>query len=269
MAESEHELLYQDISEELAFERRQQERVRKSVDLLLAATLCSPEQTLLDIRAESGQYVRELQRRNFSHIVGFDIGRPLLLDGKQDITADGENAEFVEGNWLNLPFSNAFNVVYGIHTSIGKMSREEENREQSVFNAIAKIVKPGGKIFLGCSVADNATTLYKQFGTQIQGSLYRLPTYFPHPDTRDYCEIEWYDFATQMVSTETQWFNEEKELQIAHIAHRSYTTQQYREMLAQTGFRLEEIPKWEEYGIDIHTDLKRATAFGALVAIKE
>jgi ubiquinone/menaquinone biosynthesis C-methylase UbiE len=97
----------------------------------------------LDVCCGTGAAVRLLRPLCRERVVGFDLSQGMLDEARRQLTdAPGDAAlEFVRGDALELPFTEAFDVV----TSFGAFGHILEEDEPRLVAGVARALKPGGR----------------------------------------------------------------------------------------------------------------------------
>ena len=122
-----------------------QERTSREVDAIIRFMELTPQSRILDLCCGQGRHSLELARRGYK-VTGFDLSDTLLTESKQRAEQEGLTVDFVKGDMRNLPYKAEFDGVFNFYTAFGYFEHDQEN--QSVIDAVSKVLKPGGRFLL-------------------------------------------------------------------------------------------------------------------------
>ena len=102
----------------------------------------NPNQRILDIGCGSGQTAIPAAQQGHQ-VVGIDIAENLIEHAKERALYEGLDAQFDVGDAENLPYAdNSFDVV------ISMMGAMFAPRPEKVASEIARVLRPGGKLYM-------------------------------------------------------------------------------------------------------------------------
>jgi demethylmenaquinone methyltransferase / 2-methoxy-6-polyprenyl-1,4-benzoquinol methylase len=140
-------------------------RWRRVVSNSLNATLPQGETTILDVACGTGDLSFTLLEGGQSRIVGIDFCRPMLQIANSKAARHGFEVPFVEGDALELPFTDrsfdAVTIAFGLRnlTSV-----------ETGFKELLRVLKPGGRIAVlefSKPVAPVLRTLFRFYFTRL------------------------------------------------------------------------------------------------------
>jgi SAM-dependent methyltransferase len=118
---------------------------RTEAEVNRALTMLRPEggERILDLACGSGRHSLELVKRGFS-VVGSEISPELVAIAKEEASAQGLEATFLEGDLRELDFEDEFDIVLNLNDgAVGYFETDEENHR--TFEVISRALKPGGR----------------------------------------------------------------------------------------------------------------------------
>lgn len=116
-------------------------RWRRLVREKLSDVLANPDAVVLDVACGTGDLSIELRKHSKAKVVGSDFCHPMLAIAKGKTEEEALRIPYVEGDAMNLPFSDgSFDVV-----TIAFGLRNLSNFEDGLLE-LNRILKPGGKL---------------------------------------------------------------------------------------------------------------------------
>jgi SAM-dependent methyltransferase len=118
---------------------------RTEAEVNRALTMLRPEggERILDLACGTGRHSLELVRRGFS-VVGSEISAELVAIAREEASAQGLEATFLEGDLRDLDFEAEFDIVLNLNDgAVGYFETDEENHR--TFEVISRALKPGGR----------------------------------------------------------------------------------------------------------------------------
>lgn len=140
---------------------------RKKIGTYL--TFLRKDASILDVGCADGVHAIKLVEMGYNIIIGLDVSRVYIKDGKMKAREKGLNIEFIRGDAENLPFKeNTFNCVLSMSALMFLPHPYKAIRE------FARVAKLGGMVIVDLS---NRYCLYYLGLNQIVGFLTsRIPT---------------------------------------------------------------------------------------------
>jgi len=202
---------------------------RTEAEVNRALTMLRPEggERILDLACGSGRHSLELVKRGFS-VVGSEISPELVAIAKEEASAQGLEATFLEGDLRELDFEDEFDIVLNLNDgAVGYFETDEENHR--TFEVISRALKPGGRNLI-----------------QVPNVLYaraRLPqrSWIPSENMVELVEHRWNKKDRYMEGAMIPLrFGEVLEgLKGIEFRQRLYTVDELREIYASVGMTLE------------------------------
>lgn len=202
---------------------------RTEAEVNRALTMLRPEgdERILDLACGTGRHSLELVKRGFS-VVGSEISPELVAIAKEEATAQGLEATFIEGDLRELDFEAEFDIVLNLNDgAVGYFETDEENHR--TFEVISRALKPGGRNLI-----------------QVPNVLYaraRLPqrSWIPSENMVELVEHRWNKKDRYMEGAMIPLrFGEVLEgLKGIEFRQRLYTVDELREIYASVGMTLE------------------------------
>jgi SAM-dependent methyltransferase len=118
---------------------------RTEAEVNRALTMLRPEggERILDLACGTGRHSLELVRRGFS-VVGSEISPELVAIAREEASAQGLEATFLEGDLRELDFEDEFDIVLNLNDgAVGYFETDEENHR--TFGVISRALKSGGR----------------------------------------------------------------------------------------------------------------------------
>jgi demethylmenaquinone methyltransferase/2-methoxy-6-polyprenyl-1,4-benzoquinol methylase len=116
-------------------------RWRRSVAKTLFATVSQSEARILDVACGTGDLSLTLFESGKAQIFGLDFCRPMLDIAASKAAKSGSTVPFVEGDALELPFSDSSFEAATIAFGLRNLSSLEAG-----FKELRRVLKPGGRV---------------------------------------------------------------------------------------------------------------------------
>ena len=116
-------------------------RWRRLVAKALVATLANRNARVLDVACGTGDLSLTLWENGEARIVGLDFCRPMLDIAAAKASKSGSTVPFVEGDALDLPFSDCSFEAATIAFGLRNLSSVETG-----FKELRRVLKPGGRL---------------------------------------------------------------------------------------------------------------------------
>ncbi|MEF3275748.1 MAG: class I SAM-dependent methyltransferase [Chloroflexus sp.] len=116
----------------------------REVDFLIDALGLRGVETILDVACGGGRHSLALAARGWT-VVGLDAAESVIAHARAAAVERGLSVEFVHGDMRNLPYSDRFDVVLLMNSSLGFF---DDETNQAVLNGIARALVPGGKLLV-------------------------------------------------------------------------------------------------------------------------
>lgn len=115
----------------------------------MANVLGSPKSLddALDIACGTGAAIRILRPLCRRRVVGIDFSQGMLDQARKNLATDDEAScpvELVQGEILNLPFENEFDLA----VTVGSLGHVPRGKESDFVGQVAKALRPGGRFAL-------------------------------------------------------------------------------------------------------------------------
>jgi len=117
------------------------------IDLFASVLNLQSDDKILDLCCGQGRHSLEMARRGLTGIEGLDRSHYLITRARSQADKEGLPVKFREGDARKLPQAvDSFDVVMVMGNSFGYFEAVEDDLQ--VLNEIARILKPGGRVFL-------------------------------------------------------------------------------------------------------------------------
>jgi SAM-dependent methyltransferase len=126
------------------------EATRPDVDFIEKALGLSPGARVLDVPCGGGRHALELAARGYA-VTAVDYSAEMLAAARAQAEKRGLTVEWHEREMRDLPWPGAFDGVYCFGNSFGYL---EDEGNAAFINAVARVLKPGGRFILetgGCA----------------------------------------------------------------------------------------------------------------------
>ncbi|HNO77637.1 MAG TPA: methyltransferase domain-containing protein [Phycisphaerae bacterium] len=123
------------------------ENTQREVDLVIKAAALDPNDRILDVCCGQGRHSLEFARRGFKEVTGIDRSRYLIRLARKRAAAENLSASFHEGDARKFRRRDKlFHCVMLMGNSFGYF--EQKRDDESVLEAVASALMPGGVVFL-------------------------------------------------------------------------------------------------------------------------
>ncbi len=99
------------------------------------------DQPVLDVACGTGDLSFDLHQAGRTQVIGIDFCRPMLAIAKTKVDERDINLPLIEGDALNLPFSNGAFAVVTIAFGLRNLSSVEDGLKE-----LFRVLKPGGRL---------------------------------------------------------------------------------------------------------------------------
>lgn len=101
---------------------------------------------ILDVACGPGRTCLELAQRGYQNITGIDINSLFLEKARALAREAGTDIKFIQKDMRELAFSESFDIVLCVCTSIGYFDNDEEN--EAVIKNMVDALRPGGTLLI-------------------------------------------------------------------------------------------------------------------------
>ena len=98
-------------------------------------------QPVLDVACGTGDLSIDLHRAGLTRVIGLDFCRPMLVIAKSKVSERNITLPLIEGDALNLPFSDSSFAVVTIGFGLRNLSSVEQGLRE-----LYRVLKPGGRL---------------------------------------------------------------------------------------------------------------------------
>ncbi|MBA2572340.1 MAG: class I SAM-dependent methyltransferase, partial [Gemmatimonadetes bacterium] len=135
------------------------ERTRREVRGLLKLLELRPGAAVLDLACGWGRHSVELARRGYT-VTGLDWSPTLLAHARRRARRARVEIEWVQGDMRELPWTERFDVVLSLFSSLGYFLSDEEDLR--VLRSGRRALRPGGHLVLETMHRDHVVTHYAE-----------------------------------------------------------------------------------------------------------
>ncbi len=196
------------------------ERTRREVRGLLKLLELRPGAAVLDLACGWGRHSVELARRGYT-VTGLDWSPTLLAHARRRARRARVEIEWVQGDMRELPWTERFDVVLSLFSSLGYFLSDEEDLR--VLRSGRQALRPGGHLVLETMHRDHVVTHYAE------RDWWEAPR-----ELTVWAEREW-DALTGVSHETVRWRQGEREGE-KHHAIRVRTATEWLALLAEAGF---------------------------------
>jgi len=196
------------------------------VDVVATELALTPGAAILDLCCGQGRHLLELHRRGY-RVTGVELSDWLLSRCRAAAAAEGLTPRLIRCDLREIAFDSEFDAVIMMCTSFGYLESDAE--DQRVLHAIARALRPGGRVLLD---------LFNPIRT--------IRTYQPHRWARNrrgefIMREQRYDPVTgRMHGAETALLSDGRRETRTHVV-RLYTCPEITRMLATAGLELDRV----------------------------
>ena len=122
-----------------------EERARQEVSMAESALGLKKGEAVLDLCCGQGRHAVELARRGYA-VSGLDLSPEYLRLTEVSAEKAGVQVATVESDMRVIPFEAYFDAILNMYSSFGYL--ESESEDAKVLDAIARALKPGGRLLL-------------------------------------------------------------------------------------------------------------------------
>lgn len=217
------------------------ERTSQEVDFVIRVAQLKPEDRILDLACGHGRHSIELAKRGFSHITGIDYSEPFIKKAVEDAKQAGVNIKFQTGDMKNLPFNEAFDVVFHLFTAFGYF---DNKGNQQTLHEISEALKSRGRYLIDVISGEAVMSRFQEKGEIEEGTnLLKIPR-SAEMGSKMVDEIEWFDPEKQLIHTHREWIEGGKQNEYDYYL-RVYTIPQYKQMFTNAGLEFKDL--WGDF----------------------
>ena len=135
------------------------ERTEREIEGLREMVSLPPDARVLDVACGWGRHSIALARAGFA-VTGLDLSETLLKRARRRAEAAGVGVEWVRGDMRELPWTDRFDAVLSLYSSLGYFLSDEEDLR--VLRAARNALRPGGFFVLETMHRDHAVGGYAE-----------------------------------------------------------------------------------------------------------
>jgi ubiquinone/menaquinone biosynthesis C-methylase UbiE len=205
----------------LVYRHRSKSSAKKEVRAITRWLDLKPGQHVLDLCCGTGRHSIALAEEGL-HVTGIDLSETLLKHAREE--SAGRNIRYVRGDMRELPFEDgSFDVVVNLFTSFGYFETDADN--QKVLHEIARVLRPGGAFLIDFLNRQSVQSRLVPVSEREQNGLH----------IREERRIDG-DFVRKTITITAPDGHRRQ----YHERVKMYTYEQMRDMLAQSGLRVED-----------------------------
>jgi SAM-dependent methyltransferase len=203
------------------------ERAAGEIGFVERALTLRPNDAVLDLCCGQGRHAVLLAKRGY-RVTGQDLNGDYLAIAAETARAAGFSIETVRSDMRVIPFAERFDAIINMFTAFGYLESEEEDLR--VLEAIARALKPGGRLLMDLLNREWVVANYAE------------RDWHPGEDGTLYLEQRRFDLSTSRNHvTFTAVSPEGKRREVGGHHVRLYTLTETIELLTRSGLRMIEV----------------------------
>lgn len=195
---------------------------------------------ILDIGCGLGRHALQLAKIGYD-VTGLDQSSNLIHIARTSALKEKIRVKFIKGDMRKLPFTDQFDVILSLFTTLGYFSYEDN---KAVIREMARILKPDGRLIIDLYDYQRVVDKYRTVGVPTTNkNVYR----YVHTYLRGNIKVhdqQSYDFSTQVEHTKRQFIAQGKRFSY-DLFLTFYSLKQYSEMFQEAGLSITRV--WGDF----------------------